>query len=714
MDLFSYDFKNKAQSYLREALNDKNAKFKKDQLEAILDVVQERKKLLLVQKTGWGKSMVYFIATKIVRDKDYQEVFLNNNSFDPAPAVMISPLLSLMRNQEHYGNKLIRIARYDSSLSSNEKSDVEKMFGNKEIDLIIISPERLANEEFMTNVLAPNASRIPLLIVDEAHCISDWGHDFRPDYMRIKSLIENSSDDIPILATTATANDRVVNDVQNQFGTNTTILRGSLLRKSLQLENYDMPSEVMRLAFIRKHIPRFDKSGIVYVLTIRTAERVAAWLRNHGINAYAYHGGIDKEDKPKLESALLENKLDVLVATSALGMGFDKPDLGFVIHYQCPQSIVHYYQQVGRAGRGIDNAYGICLLGEEDKKINSYFIEDAYPKEEEILEVLSALEKSESPLNINQISSMANVRNGKIKNILKILYSLPRSPILSIEGKWQRSINKLEIDWEKVNHIRDLRIKEWSVMNLYIKSDKCLMNFLAEQLDDIPHEECGKCSFCVQKNRFSLPEDEMLKDAANFLGRLDIKIEPRKLWTRPEFKNYKKFKGSISKAHSIEEGRALCHLNDPTYSEKILEGKKSGEFDMNLIDESISLITDKDRWDIDPIDCIAYVPSLNGRDQVKKLAREIGLKLSLPALDVISKIHHNEPQKKMENSAYQKRNLDGVFTISNSNLIKDKIVLLVDDIVDSRWTLTVTGALLRDAGASKVYPFSLAFYGEAR
>ena len=714
MDLFSYDFEKKAHIFLREALNNQSAVFKQDQLEAIIDVVKNRKRLLLVQKTGWGKSMVYFIATKIVRDKEYQQQFLNNHNTSPAPAVMISPLLSLMRNQEHYGNKLIKIARYDSSLSSSEKSNVESLFENQEIDLIIISPERLSNESFMSDVIGPHASRIPLLIVDEAHCISDWGHDFRPDYMRIKSLIENSPNDIPILATTATANERVVHDVENQFGVNTAISRGSLIRKSLQLENYHMPSEAMRLAFLKKHIPKFDKSGIVYALTIRTAERVAKWLKENGINAHAYHGDIDKEDKPKLETALLENKLDVLVATSALGMGFDKPDLGFVIHYQCPQSIVHYYQQVGRAGRGIDKAFGICLLGDEDEKINSYFIEEAYPKEEEIYEVLSALENADNPISMEEISSGANVKQGKIKNILKILYSLPRPPVLNVEGKWQRSINKLEIDWEKVSQIRELRKQEWNVMKEYIDSEQCLMNFLGFQLDDAPDSACGRCSYCVNEKRFDLPEEELLNEATKFLGKLDIKIEPRKLWIKPLFKNYENFKGSISKNHCLEEGRALCHLNDPVYGQKILDGKKIGRFDDKLVDESATLIKDKERWDIEPLDYVVYVPSLNNRNHVRILAEELGGKLSVPMIDAVLKVRENEPQKTMANTAFQKRNLDGVFKISESMDVKDKVLLLVDDIVDSRWTLTVVGALLREAGARKVYPFSLAFYGETK
>jgi len=717
MDLFSYDFEKKAHIFLREALNNPSAVFKQDQLEAIIDVVKNRKKLLLVQKTGWGKSMVYFIATKIVRDKEYQQQFLNNHNTSPAPAVMISPLLSLMRNQEHYGNKLIKIARYDSSLSSSEKSNVESLFENQEIDLIIISPERLSNESFMSDVIGPHASRIPLLIVDEAHCISDWGNDFRPDYMRIKSLIENSPNDTPILATTATANERVVHDVENQFGLNTAISRGSLIRKSLQLEVYHMPSEAMRLAFLKKHIPKFNKSGIVYALTIRTAERVADWLRQNGINARAYHSDkskISTEDRENLEIALLENKLDVLVATSALGMGFDKPDLGFVIHYQCPQSVIHYYQQVGRAGRGIDKAFGICLLGEEDEMINSYFIEEAYPNEDEILKVLSALENTDHPLSIGEIELEANVKNKVIKKVLKILYSLPRPPILNVDGKWQRSINKLEIDWEKVSKIRELRKKEWHVMKEYIQSKQCLMNFLRFQLDDAPQQECGKCSYCVNEQRFEMPDQDLLNQATAFLGRFDMKIEPRKQWIQPTFRFHKNFKGSISKAHGIEIGRALCHLNDPVYGQKILDGKKIGRFDDKLVDESATLIKDKERWDIEPLDYVVYVPSLNNRNHVRILAEELGGKLSVPMIDAVLKVRQNEPQKTMANTAFQKRNLDGVFKISESMDLKDKVLLLVDDIVDSRWTLTVVGALLREAGARKVYPFSLAFYGETK
>jgi len=711
MDLFSYNFSELANQHLCKALDSESAKFKQDQLESILNIVEDRKKLLLVQKTGWGKSMVYFIATKILRDEQYHQTYLNNPNFKPGPVVMISPLLSLMRNQVMYGNNLIKIARLDSSLSNSEKGIALAQFVNNEIDLLIISPERLSNEKFFVEGLSKMAPRIPLLIIDEAHCVSDWGHDFRPDYMRIKSLIDNLPEQTPIIATTATANERVVNDIVDQFGTNTKIFRGELLRKTLQLEAYALASEAERLAFMKKHIPNFTKSGIVYALTTRTATRVALWLQHNGINAHAYHGRLDNNLKEQLENDLLSNSIDVLVATSALGMGFDKPDIGFVIHYQCPQSVVHYYQQVGRAGRGIDEAFGICLMGSEDQEINSFFIDSAYPKEEELKSIINALDNSSEPLTIGQVEFRVNIGKGKIEQCLKILHSLPSSPVIKKDSKWQRSVNPLLVNWNKVNKIQEIRQNEWADMQAYVNSHECLMSFLSKSLGDEPIQNCGKCSSCNQAKYFDLPSDDLIVEANKFIGRLNIPISSKKIWMKPDFIAWPDFRGRILNNHANEQGRALCHFRDSVYGGDIIDGKKTGQFSQLLVKSSAEIIVDSVKWPKESIDGIAYIPSNTGRDQVAKLAEDISEIINIPVIHCLTKIKANKPQKLMENTAHRKKNLDGTFEVNHIDE-KFKNLILIDDIVDSGWTLTVAGALLKDAGVDRVYPFVLAYQFE--
>ncbi|HYW02737.1 MAG TPA: RecQ family ATP-dependent DNA helicase, partial [Gammaproteobacteria bacterium] len=333
---------------LRQALDDPGVDFRDGQWESVSTLVNDRRKLLVVQRTGWGKSAVYFIATRVFRDEG------------KGPTLIISPLLALMRNQIEAAERLgIRAATINSS-NREDWSRVQSQLVEGEIDALLISPERLSNDQFVADVLEPVSGNIGLLVIDEAHCISDWGHDFRPDYRRIVNIIRGLPSNMPVLATTATANDRVVRDIQEQLG-DIAIQRGPLMRESLRLQAMGIADPAERLAWLAEHVPYLPGSGIVYTSTVRDAEKVAQWLNQQGVVAAAYHGSVVAEGyedsnayRQTLEGQLSRNELKLVVATSALGMGYDKPDLGFVIHYQAPGSVVSYYQQVGRAGRAID------------------------------------------------------------------------------------------------------------------------------------------------------------------------------------------------------------------------------------------------------------------------------------------------------------------------------------------------------------------------
>ncbi len=374
---------------LRESVGDPSATFRDGQLEAIVGLVRDRKRLLVVQCTGWGKSNVYFIAARLLRERG------------AGPTLIISPLLALMRNQLHAAKRTgIRAVTINGN-TWNERHTIKAAVKADEVDAILISPEQLARPKFVNEILLPIASRVSLLVVDEAHCISDWGHDFRPDYRRIVSILKRLPSNLPVLGTTATANDRVINDLKTQLG-DVHIERGSLVRGSLRLQAIQLPSQAERLAWLAEYVPKLPNSGIIYTLTSRDADLVTRWLKNVGINAEAYYAKLPGNDemsgdmmRVKLEEDLLHDGLKVLVATSALGMGYDKADLGFVIHFQAPASIISYYQQVGRAGRKISKAYGILLHGQEDERINAYFQESAFPTEKAIDDVLKELGKSD-------------------------------------------------------------------------------------------------------------------------------------------------------------------------------------------------------------------------------------------------------------------------------------------------------------------------------
>ncbi len=722
-DLFSYPFEKKAQLILEKALGP-DAKFKENQLEAILSVVKDRRKLLLVERTGWGKSMVYFIASKIMRDPDYYDQHLNQPDFIPGPALLISPLLALMRNQILSSNEIIRMDTINSAQTQKENEEAQTRFLSNELDMLIISPERLSNRDFTEQCLAPMANKIPLMIVDEAHCISDWGHDFRPDYKRIKNIISNLPNETPLLATTATANERVVMDLHKELDANIKVQRGQLTRSTINLRVKKALSVEERLCILETDIRRMKAegmkyAGIIYTLTVRDSIKVASWLRENGILAHPYYGSLHpKEEKIKLENQLINNEIDVLVATNALSMGFDKSDLGFVYHYQTPRSVIHYYQQVGRAGRAIDEAFGTCLLGEEDKDINNFFIDDAFPKIKDLNEIINFLD-NHGESSFEEMTDFLNINKSRLEKCLKFLATLENPPILETKKPskkngnrpirhWIRTPNPLQIDEEKISTITRLRKKEWEEMNLYLEEEECLTKFLSRSLGDAEVEECGNCSFCLDddlKPSFAI-SDESRKRAKAFLKSLEIPITPRKRWEKPPFKYWPQFHGSIKPHHIAEEGKALCQYTDSMYGPKIKEGKDNG-FDEILLEESLKLIRGWSEVFQSKNLVIVPVPSRNSQS-LSLFCKNLSVSLGYPFEECLEKIRENKQQKLMENTQYQKRNIDGVFSVKNSTNLNDTVVLLIDDIVKSKWTFTVCSALLREHGIKKVYPFALA------
>ena len=410
-----------------------------------------------------------------------------------------------MRNQIDAANRLGIQALTINSTNKNEWPQLHKAVAENRVDALLISPERLANDEFVTKVLMPISETIGLLVVDEAHCISDWGHDFRPDYRRLVNVLQRIPDNVPILGTTATANNRVVNDVKAQLG-NISIQRGSLMRETLELQNIRLPSQPARLAWLAEHIGELPGTGIIYTLTKRDANQVADWLNQHGISARAYYAGVTDEEfedsdayRQHLEGLLLDNEIKALVATTALGMGYDKPDLGFVIHYQAPESIVGYYQQVGRAGRNIKHAIGILLSGDEDEKIQEYFRRSAFPKERWVVSILEALEDSDG-LSTIELEKAVNLRRGQIDQVVKFLSVDSPAPVIQNGSKWQRTPVFYSMDHARIRRLTDQRAIEWQEVQSYLDERGCLMEFLASALDDTDPKPCGRCASCRGKN----------------------------------------------------------------------------------------------------------------------------------------------------------------------------------------------------------------------
>lgn len=685
--------KNQALSLLRQAIENPKADFRCGQWEAIEELLR-RSRLLVVQRTGWGKSLVYFLATRLLRDKG------------AGCTLLISPLLALMRNQitaaARIGVKAVTI----NSSNTDDWEVVKTQLLANEVDILLISPERLANDEFREKILLPLSKKIGLFVVDEAHCISDWGHDFRPDYKRIVRVLQALPQNIPALATTATANNRVVDDIIAQLGSNLKVSRGALTRQSLHLQNIKIPSPAARMAWLAEQLPNLHGSGIIYTLTVRDSQRVADWLVTQRINAASYHSDLESNIREALEEQLIKNQIKVLVATTALGMGFDKPDLGFVIHYQRPGSVVHYYQQVGRAGRAVEKAYGIILNGEEDDEITNYFINTAFPPEAHTQQVLNVLNQAQDGYSIPQLEQQLNLSRGQINKVLKLLSLESPAPVTKQGSKWYTTPINYQINTDKIAKLTKIRYQEQDRIREYMQTQQCLMSFLATELDDPNPTACGKCSACLGKAL--LPKTysfDLVNKAIQFLRRSDQIIEPRKTWASQAFPNYQ-FSGIIKDNLKAESGRALSLWGDAGWGDLVKSGKYQDDyFDDALVEGVYQMIQ---RWQPQPYPSwVTCVPSLNRKQLVPDFAKRLAEKLGLPFVPVVQKIRQTQLQKEMSNSYQQAQNLDGAFAI-NSWVGMNGSVFLVDDIVNSRWTFTVIAALLRRNQSGLVFPVALA------
>ncbi|MDO9033992.1 MAG: RecQ family ATP-dependent DNA helicase [Methanoregula sp.] len=683
----------KSLDLLRTALQDPGAEFRAGQWEIIGQLVNENAHLLVVQRTGWGKSIVYFIATKLLRDRG------------TGPTLLISPLLALMRNQISAAERIGLTAKTINSSNHEEWDQIYHDLEEGKIDILIISPERLSNEEFREKLI-PLAQTVGLFVIDEAHCISDWGHDFRPDYQRILRILQVLPENIPLLATTATANDRVIKDIRAQIGERLGVFRGPLGRASLILQNIIIPSRAGRLAWLAENIPGMPGSGIIYTMTVKDSDRVAQWLQSQGIDARAYSGESDSSMREEMEQDLLDNKIKVLVATSALGMGFDKPDLGFVIHYQRPMSVVAYYQQVGRAGRSLPQAYGILLAGEEDQDIVEYFIKSAFPREDHVTTILKELEKAADGLSVPMIEACTNLSRSQIENVFKIISVETPSPVVKDGSRYHATATTYTINKEKIERLTSLRHAEWNRINDYVRSSKCLMEFLQRDLEDRDATPCGKCAVCV--GHALLPEepsDARVTKARRFLYTNQHVISPRLVWPSGISFSPENWHGRIPEELRANPGRALSSWGDGGWGEFVKSGKRADHFDNKLVDAMRDLIVNQ--WKPDPMPTwVTCVPSLRKKTLVKNFAMALAGALKIPFVNCIRKIKETNPQKMMKNSFMQVSNLDSAFEIDQDTIMEGP-VLLIDDMVDSRWTFTILSAMLQSAGSGPVYPYAL-------
>ena len=678
----------------QRALAGDGARLRDDQWTAIDALVSGRRRALVVQRTGWGKSAVYFVATALLRARG------------AGPTVIVSPLLALMRNQvaaaERAGTRAVTI----NSSNADEWGAVEDAVREGSVDVLLISPERLNSPGFRDAVLPRLAATTGLLVVDEAHCISDWGHDFRPDYRRLRTLLADLPPGTPVLATTATANARVVADVAEQLSDDTLVLRGSLDRASLHLSVVAQPSPAHRLAWLAGALDRLPGAGIVYALTVAATEEVTAYLRSRGVAAASYSGRTEDAERRQAEDDLLANRIKVLVATSALGMGFDKPDLGFVVHLGAPASPIAYYQQVGRAGRGVDDAQVVLLPGADDEAIWRYFASLAFPSEEQVRTTLAAL--GDRPLSTAALEVRVDLRRTRLETMLKVLDV--DGAVRRVQGGWVATGRPWAYDAQRYARVAADRAAEQQAMRDYVGTPDCRMAFLRRQLDDpdvAAEPRCGRCDRCTGAGPDPSVDPAALAAAQAHLGRAGVEVEPRRLWPTGMAAAGVELSGRIPVARQAETGRALGRLSDIGWGTR-LRALLAGP-DVPVPDDVLAAVVGvlaSWGWEQRPVGVVA-MPSRRRPQLVASLAGRLAQVGRLPLLATLERTR-DEPEVARSNSAQRLRQVAGALRLPDGVALDGSPVLLVDDVVDTGWTLTEAARLLREAGAGAVLPLVLA------
>lgn len=691
-----------AEEVLRALVGRDDARLHADQWEAVEALVADRRRVLVVQRTGWGKSAVYFVATALLR---------RGAAGPPRGAtIIVSPLLALMRNQVEAARRAGIAAETLNSANQQDWDDVHARIAAGEVDVLLVSPERLNNPGFRDEVLPRLAADAGLVVVDEAHCVSDWGHDFRPDYRRIRTLLGDLPTGVPVLATTATANARVTRDVAEQLATGdddaTLVLRGTLDRPSLRLQVTPLPDVATRLAWLAATLPTLAGSGIVYCLTIAAVEQVTEHLRAAGLDVRAYTGQTDPTEREQIEADLLANRVKALVATSALGMGYDKPDLGFVVHVGAPSSPIAYYQQVGRAGRATERADVVLLPGHDDQAIWEWFASTAFPPEDQVHATLGALE-AHGTLSTAGLETFVTLRRSRLEGMLKVLDV--DGAVRRVRGGWEATGAPWSYDGERYARVTAARRAEQRTMLDYQTTDGCRMAFLRAALDDpdLPDGwRCGRCDRCTGEGVGAAPDDAHVAQARALLAVPGEPVTSRRQWPSGLGALGLDLKGRIPAGEQVEEGRAVGRLDALGWGGPLRDALREQvptELPPNLRPPVREVL---EAW-APQVDVVVAVASASRGALVEHLAAGTARLLGVPLVgalvptDAASRHDVNSAQR----LADVLRHLDLPDDVAAA--VDGQRVLLVDDRTDTGWTLTVAGRLLRRAGATQVLPFVL-------
>jgi ATP-dependent DNA helicase RecQ len=696
-----------AQEMLRTLVGSAEASFHDGQFEAINALVNDHRRALVVQRTGWGKSAVYFVATLLLRARG------------AGPSVIVSPLLALMRDQVQAAARAGVRAVSINSANATEWGQARAAIDADEVDVLLVSPERLNNPTFRDEQLPTLMQKMGMLVIDEAHCISDWGHDFRPDYRRLRELVAELPQGVPVLATTATANARVVADVAEQLGASESnpdagvlTIRGTLARSSLRLGVLRLRDQGARLGWLIAHLNDLPGSGIIYTLTVSAAEDTAAMLRGAGYDVRAYTGRTETAEREEAEAALKDNRVKALVATSALGMGFDKPDLGFVVHLGAPSSPVAYYQQVGRAGRATDHADVLLLPGDEDPEIWEYFATASMPNRERADQVLDALGSASGPLSTVALESRVNLKRSVLELLLKVLDV--DGAVRRVRGGWEATGREWDYDEERYARIAAARTAEAAAMLEYENTAGCRMEFLQNALDDPDAAPCGRCDRCSGVWYQESVAEDATATANAALDRVGVELAPRALWPSGMAALGISVSGKIPVQHALSTGRSLARLTDLGWGNRLRErfsaNSEDSPIDDGMLRACARVLGDWD-WEGRPV-AVVSIPSRSRPLLIDSLARGLAALGRLPYLGALELVGGGPTAGPGGNSAYRLASVWDRFAVSEQLRVAlaehPGPVLLIDDLADSKWTLTVAGGAMREAGVDAVLPFALA------
>ncbi len=653
--------------------------FYDEQWEAIRRLLNGER-ILMIQRTGFGKSLCYqFPATQF-----------------SGITVIFSLLIALMRDQVKALNNKGVSARYiNSEQSAEENSSTIQDALNGKVKILYIAPERQENMEWIEATRKMNLS---MVVIDEAHTISVWGHDFRPAFRRIINLVKLLPQSLPVLATTATATKRVQHDIEQQIGGKLTTIRGLLVRDNFKLYAIKVHSEDEKLVWLAQNLNRIEGTGLIYTGTRVGTEIYAKWLAANGINAINYNAGHDADTRKDIENGLMQNRYKCVVSTNALGMGIDKPDIRFIIHTQIPASPIHYYQEIGRAGRDGKPTTIILFYNEskdengieEDYKLPKAFIDGARPSREKYLKAIEALKQE--PLTERGLMKATNLKQTQIRVIKADLIDqgIVREVVNGRNKILEYQFGAKELDTKAFEDLRNAKLKDLDAMVGYVNTSKPRMQYLCEFLDDdfnVNYSNCDNTNLNKLTVAFTDDwRDRLINFRESYFPVLEVE----------------------SRSSNIVNGVAASYYGVSNVGSALHRSKyeNGGDFPDFLL--RLTLKAFRKTYSNTRFDWVLYVPPTHSGDLVKNFAVKFASVIKVPISHKLVKIRQTSEQKVFQNGWLKQDNVKDAFSYMSPEEIYGKRIILLDDIFDSGATMKEIGKMLTAMGAETIVPVAIA------